>query len=449
MPAIARLLRDLSRRDSAHRQIALNFVLVSFFVFAGKSAGAFKEMAVAWKFGVGSTVDAYAFLFTLLSWPAAVWFGVLSSVLIPMFNRFRQSSPGQLNLFLRELLGLTLLVGAVLCALVGIGLPLALGSGFGGLSTAVRAEAMVMTSGLTLMLPFGLLIGTFSAWTMAEGHHRNTLFEAVPSLVLLAALLTAPAVGNPLVWATVIGFLLHALCLAGGLWRDGKLVCPKLSFQSSAWTDFFRSVGIMVVGQLVMSFTSIVDQLLAAEVSTGGIATLGYASRVLMLLSGMGALAISRSTLPVFTQARHVDPDSAARLAKKWALMFFSFGIVLVPIFWAGAPTLIRLLFERGSFVPADTTAVVAVFRYSLFQLPFYFSSLVLVSILATFQLYRYIALGAVINFSFKLIVGTLAVREMGLNGLVLSTAAMYVLSFAYLSGCFLAFVALPRKTPR
>jgi hypothetical protein len=47
---------------------------------SGKLAGAAKEMAIAWRYGVSDTVDAYVFVFNLATWPVSLWFGVLTVV---------------------------------------------------------------------------------------------------------------------------------------------------------------------------------------------------------------------------------------------------------------------------------------------------------------------------------------------------------------------------------
>ena len=90
-----------------HRAIARGMVVGSLFVFLSKLAGAAKEMAVAWRYGVSEVVDAYLFIFNLLNWPVVVWFSVLSVVFIPLAATIRERSPKDLHRFRSELLGLS------------------------------------------------------------------------------------------------------------------------------------------------------------------------------------------------------------------------------------------------------------------------------------------------------------------------------------------------------
>jgi hypothetical protein len=57
----------------------------------------------------------------------------------------------------------------------------------------------------------------------------------------------------------------------------------------------------MGAGQALMSFTGIIDQFFAANLGAGAISTLSYANRVLGLILSLGAMAISRATLPEFS----------------------------------------------------------------------------------------------------------------------------------------------------
>ena len=190
MPTIIqRIRRHLGNPDSRHRQIASGFLWVSLFVLVGKFAGAAKEMAVAWRYGVSSTVDAYVFVLNLISWPVAVWFGILSVVLLPLFARLRSETPGELPRFRAELFGLTLVIGLVLGFVGWLALPALLRSGWLGFSGPALVHAMDMASGLAIAGSLGAVISFFSACLLASGQHRNTLFEAIPALVLLVVLL--------------------------------------------------------------------------------------------------------------------------------------------------------------------------------------------------------------------------------------------------------------------
>lgn len=433
---VERVRRQLADPQSQNRQIAEGFLWVSLFVFLGKLAGAGKEMAVAWRYGVSATVDAYVFIFNLVSWPVGIWSSILAVVLVPLAARLRNDDPQELPRFRSELFGFTILIGLGLGLLAWFLLPPLLRAGWLGLSGPVLAEAQRMAGGLALLPPLGVAIALFSTWLLAARRHRNTLFEAIPALTLLAFLLSPPGwVPEPLLWGTVAGFALHVAALALPLHRAGELSGPVFSLRSPAWRIFWAGIGVMAVGQAMTSATELVDQFLAARLDPGSLSTLSYANRVLALLMGLGATAVSRATLPVFSTVRAQGGDAVKSLALHWAGLMFALGLLALLVMWIAAPWVVRLLFERGAFTPADTLAVTAILRICLLQMPLFFPALVFVSALAAQQGHAKIALSGALNLIIKLPIALVLVRSFQLQGLVISTAVMYAVSLVLLYG--------------
>jgi putative peptidoglycan lipid II flippase len=108
--------------------------------------------------------------------------------------------------------------------------------------------------------------------------------------------------------------------------------------------------------------------------------------------------------------------------------MFLAGAAVLI-VGWPLAPWVTALLFERGAFTPSDTAAVSRLLQLSLTQLPFYCSSMVLISYLASRGLQRRIAAIGTANFAIKLLALVLLSRHLGIEGVVLSTTVMYGLA--------------------
>jgi putative peptidoglycan lipid II flippase len=111
----------------------------------------------------------------------------------------------------------------------------------------------------------------------------------------------------------------------------------------------------------------------------------------------------------------------------------FILGLFAMAISWWLAPWAIKFLFERGAFTAKNTEAVTEVFRYGLIQLPFYFSCLVLVSLLASRRHHKIIAIGASINLFVKVGANYALAPLMGVNGIITATAIMYMSSFIML----------------
>jgi putative peptidoglycan lipid II flippase len=290
--------------DPRHHASLKGMAWVALFVLAGKIMGAGKEMVVAYRYGTGVDLDAYLFVTSLISLPVGIWGSAVASVLVPLAARLREQGDLELRRFRAEVLGLVLLVAVALWLLCGAIFYLTLESGWSGLSPATAHIALRALPALMLLLPLGILISLHSAWMLAAGRHVNTLLECVPALALAAVVLSFPGGGvAPLIWGSVAGAVCHLICLAIPLSQRGEIQGPLFRRESTQWSWFWKGFGILVAGQAMMSLTVIVDQLFAARLGPGAIATLGYANRVLALILGLAATAVARATLPVFSEA--------------------------------------------------------------------------------------------------------------------------------------------------
>lgn len=416
-----------------HHAIARNMAWVALFVLFASLARAAKEMVIAYRFGISSEVDAYLFVFNLISWPIGVWFSILTVVLIPLAARIKQGASADLPRFRSELLGLTILFGMILTCVSWIGLPWLLHSPWTGLPKTTATIAVKMVPALSWLAFLGAVISLFSAWMLAAGRHANTLLESVPALVILVVLLIFHGYGiGPLVWGTLAGFVFHLASLAVPLARQKETGTPIFTRRSPQWIPFWQGFSIMLAGQVLMSFIGIIDQFFAAHLGTGAIATLSYANRILGLIIGMGALAVSRATLPVFSKAHAQAGEQLHRVATHWVHLMFVLGVFAMIVSWLLAPWGVKLLFERGAFTAQDTIVVARVLRYGLTQLPFYFAGLVFVSYLSSRGLYILLLWSGAIGLCAKLLGNALFIPTYGVAGIALATAFTYATNFIF-----------------
>jgi len=409
-----------------HAAILRGMLTVAAFVFVGKLVSAIKEMAVAYRYGLGAEVDAYQFLYTVISWPIGVWSSVLTAVLVPLAVRLRDQQ-GQLTRFRCELLGFVILAGFALAGLVWLVLHTMFQLGHSGLPPRLATLAEAALPGLILLLPLGMLTALQSAWMLAAGRHLNTLLDCIPTLSIATLVMVLPGGGmRALVWGTVAGSALHLLSLMAPRGRRDGQGAPRLALSSPQWRWFWQGFGIMVGGQALMSLTVVIDQFYAAGLGTGAIAMLGYANRVLSLILGLAAIAVSRATLPIFAQGQAQGGGRLRAVARLWAGILFALGLLAMLVSYSAAPWIVQLLYERGQFGAADTAAVTEVLRYGLPQMPFYFSSMVLVSYALSQRRYHLVFFSALIGCAAKIAGNVLLVPVLGVNGIALGTMLVY-----------------------
>lgn len=407
---------------------------VAFFLLLGKGVGAFKEMAVAYRYGVSDAVDAYQFTMVMANWLPLTLVGALAIVLIPVLVRTRHQDRPLRARFLGELQAWTLCIGVVMAGMLYVAWPWVLdwaGAGLSAQSRRMSADLMFAFAPAALLT---LMTGISAARLRAHERHINTLLDSVPAVVILTWVLLAGSVNTigPLLWGTLLGYAIQSVWLLRLAARaDGMWGRPRLSFTSDQWPDLVKAAGVMLLGQIAMSFVGPIDQYTAANLGSNANATLGYASRLLSLLLGVGAASVGRAALPVLADIHSRGDSARARTtALKWSVLMLLAGTVVTAIGWLLAEWGVALLFQRGEFTAQNTAMVAHVLRWGLLQLPFYFGVLILVQLLASQNRYRIMALIAFANFAVKAMMNYVLAPLMGPAGIMLATSIMYFASW-------------------
>lgn len=429
------LARRFSTLHSDHRRIARGAARVAFFLLLGKFAGAAKEMAVAYRYGVSNATDAYQFTMTMANWLPVTIVGVLAVVLIPVLVRVRYGDRASWARFVGELQGWVMVLGVILAVLTYVLWPYVLDVAGHGLTDEARRMSRELTLAFAPAAFLTLMTGISGARLRAHERHINTLLDSVPALSILACVLLAGAVTDvgPLLWGTLAGYLIQSVWLFWLASRvDGFRGRPRLSWRSERWPELTRAAGVMLIGQVAMSFVGPIDQYTAANLGSNANATLGYAARLLSLVLGIGAASVGRAALPVLADIQgRGDAHHARTMALKWSVLMLLAGALAALAGWLLAPWGVKLLFQRGAFTAQDTQMVAQVLRWGLLQLPFYFGVLVLVQLLASQNRYVIMAGIAVANFLLKAVLNYVLAPEMGTAGIMLATSVMYALSYS------------------
>jgi putative peptidoglycan lipid II flippase len=95
--------------------------------------------------------------------------------------------------------------------------------------------------------------------------------------------------------------------------------------------------------------------------------------------------------------------------------------------------TIIKVIFQRGSFTAGDTNAVSSVQALFAFQIPFYIASIVVVRLISSLRANYVLMWGAGINLIVNVGLNILFIHLMGLKGIALSTSFVYLISFLFL----------------
>lgn len=417
-----------------HRKIFSGLAFVSTFIFIAKICGALKEIAVAARYGTGSAVDAYVYVFNLLAWPLAVWTSTLGIILIPMFVRASRERPAQLVQFEQEFFSLSLITGIALGIMGALAISAIVLLSLSGLQAATASYVLWIAVPLALIIPLGYTSTLFATQLMVSRRHTNSLFEGIPAFCLfLTVLVSHDRSGKSLVIGTVAGFVVQLAALILSEPRFRKMISFSLRFRSPLWREVRSYSFAVILSQLLLSASGVVDQIMVAHVGPDSNAILGYASRLLALFTGLGATAIGRALLPVLSELRSGNEGKESEVAKQWAWILFLIGAVIAGVGWIAAKEAVRIAFERGAFSPLDTAHVADVLRFGFLQLPFYFSGIVIVQLIASRAQYRVFLYANAAALIVKVLLNIVLIPAMGIKGAALATAIMYAASCAAL----------------
>lgn len=419
------------------------FVAASFAAVAGL-ARIVQDAGIAWRYGTGPAVDAYYFVLNLANWPVTMALSLLTLLVAPVEATLVQRNATAYRRWRGELLGRVLLAA-------GLSLPLAAwllhgvaGSSLSGLDAASRSVAAAGVPLIVAAVPLGLLGALLSAWLIAAGRHVVTLLEAVPPLVMSALLLTAP--GVVLFWGTTLGVAVQALAMAAVLHAAAALPRPTLHRATDTAEHhraFARGALVMLAGQLLFTLFPLVDPFFAARQGEGEVAALSYASRLVLGLQGLAGLALQRAGLPLLSKLGAASPAEARRATLRWAAGAGAVGVVMSIAVALLADPAVGLLFERGHFTADNREHVARLLRYGALQLPIYLAGTVVVTALASVRGSTGLALAAGVGLLAKVALSAALVAELGVPGLLVATALMYLVTST------IAWFALSRRLAR
>ena len=386
--------------------------------------GYFREAALAARFGLSTTMDAY---FAAIFIPTIVYMvliaGTLSPVFIPILLQDEAGGePGRLSETFSVVTNFVLLflVGIVLCAMITVHKWLALL--FPGFSPATAATTRNLVYMIFPPVIFVALAGILTS--ALNGFHKFALAAIAPALssitVITAALL---AHGNHAIYvvgfATAIGFVLQFLLLIPATAALGIRYRPHLRLHHPAVAKLIRLGGPLLLYLAVANGCLFLERNLASRLAAGTLSTLTYAMRLFTVPANFLAAPLAIVSYPQFAReavnARHGDLRS--QVSRMFRLVVFLFLPITVWTILNALPVT-RLLYERGQFQFGDSLITSrALMCYGIGILP----NAIAVILLRCFYAVQDTVtplVAEIIDLGFYAIVATVLTRHFGIEGL-------------------------------
>jgi peptidoglycan biosynthesis protein MviN/MurJ (putative lipid II flippase) len=422
------MIKDSPRR---HR-IYSTLIGVGILSAITRGVGAFKDLAVGWRYGATSQVDQYIGIFALATWPAAIWQSILNLVLLPALTQKRKDPERTDDSFIAEIKTAnryaSLLIGTVLSVTVYSALIHT--RVFQPNSTSLIAGALQLTALAWIIAVMSFEVALQNTIVIERNPKLATAAEAIPSIAVLGILLAGgeTKANLPLI-ATAVGLTLQANIY----WKiTGWSRLPlkgRLTFESTHWQRFKKGAVTIVIGQVFASSITIIDQLMAITMPSGSLTLMNYASKISLLVNVIGATAITRTFLPAFAAEEDRNHGAKSNGPWKWLIHAVAAGVASSLTAWAIAVIALPSIVTNGKLTAQQSSEILRLLKYSLAQVPPYFGCMLLVSSLAARGAYKRIAASGAMNLTVKGIILILLFPVRELDKIPQSTAAMYWVS--------------------
>jgi putative peptidoglycan lipid II flippase len=410
---------------------------------ASRLLGFVRDMVIALTFGAGGVTDAFVVAFRIPNMlRRLLGEGALSTAVIPVFTDYAVKRPrGEFARMFRAVLAAALAVLGVttLCGVLAAPLVLRLiAPGFGG-DSAQGALAVLLTR---VMFPYLLLVG-LGALAMGALNTYGRFFASALGPALLnvgiigAVLLLARRLDPPILSLAIgvlVGGVAQLLIQVPGLRSLGLLVRPSLELGHPALGRVARLLLPAAFGLAAVQVTVFVNTLLASLLPTGSISFLYYADRVMEFPLGIFGIALASASLPAMSRAAARGDHAGVGTTLTFALGLSCYVTIPATVGLLALRTpIVRLLFERGEFTPADTAATVqALVGYTLGLVAFSGARIVAQSFYAAQAPAVAVKLG-LWSVAVNVVAALTLMRPLGHTGLALASSIAAWVNFACL----------------
>ena len=349
----------LSQPSAHHRGRTVGIVSILTVVVA--AFGYFREAALAARFGLSTTMDAY---FAAIFVPTIVYMVLIAGTLSPLFIPIllQADESGDRDKLSETFSVVTSFVLLFLIAIVSCAMITAhqwLGLLFPGFSAPTMAVSVRLIYIIFPSVLFVALAGLLTA--VLNGFHKFALAAFAPALssvaVVAAALLARGEKAIDIVGiATAVGFLLQFLLLVPATAYLGIRYRPLLRFKHPAITKLLRVGGPLLLYLVVANGSLFLERNLASRLATGAVSTLTYAMRLFVVPANFLAAPLAIVSYPQFAReaASEGHGDLRSQVSRMFRLVVFLFLPVTVWTIFNALP-ITRLLYERGQFQRGDS----------------------------------------------------------------------------------------------
>ncbi len=431
------MLRAWHSPRTANQHIFRAATTVGAFSVGVKLISTAKELAVASFFGRGDALDAFLIAFMLPAFVVMLVAITLNAALIPTFIQVRtqQGDAAAQRLFSSAMLWSQGLLFAICLALLSSGpwILRCIASGFPSSKLALTVRLFYA------LLPLIILSGIASncgAVLNACGRFALPALTSLmtPALTLLLLMTRARHWGiSVLVVGALCGAAIEAVTIALALRHSGFHLEFRWYGRSPELRQVRSQYAPLIVAGLLSSGVVLVDQSMAAMLEPGSVAALSYGSRIVSVLVSLTSMSLCTAVVPYLSQMVAVrDWEGCQRTLRTYSWMVSCLMLPLAAIMVLFSGTIVRLLYQRGNFTPADTLLVSRVQAMYALQLAFAGLGMLYGRLLVAMKRTDLIMASAALNLGLDIVLNIICMRHFGVAGIALATSLFYFGSYLF-----------------
>jgi len=409
--------------------------------------GVVREQVLAAFFGAGNAMDAYNVAYRIPNLVRDLFAeGAMSSAFVPTFTRHLTSggkaSAWRLgNLVINGLIVIT--AGLVILGIVFAEPLVAL---FASAYREVPGKLELTVFLTRLMLPFLTFVALAAAFMgMLNSLHRFFIPALSPAMYNVATITCAlvlvplmPGMGLPAITAIAIGSLIGGAAQLAVQWpalrREGFRYRPVLDWRDESLRRVLVLMGPGTIGLAATQVNVFVNTVLATGEGTGAVSWLNYAFRLMYLPIGLFGVSIATATLPAVSRhAAHSDEPAARRTIADGLTLMLVLNVPATVGLMVLATPIVRVIFERAAFTPADTAATAAAVRFYALGLVGYSIVRIASPVFYALGQNRTPVMISVATVLANALLNVALVRVMGYQGLALGTSIAALFNAALL----------------
>jgi putative peptidoglycan lipid II flippase len=345
-------------------------------VLLSRVLGLVRDMVLGLRVGAGADADAYNAAFQL---PDLLNYflvgGALSIAFVPLWTstRAREGAAAADRLFSTVLGSLGVAVTLATLAIFVFAEQL-VALQFAWFTPEQRALTVRLTR---IVLPgqiFFVVGGILQAVLMAQG--RFLTQAAAPLVYNLSiiggGLLLAPALGvEGFAWGALAGAVAGPFLLPLLDARGRAPLRPRVAPFDPEFLRYLVVAAPLMMGVTLLTVDEWYDRWFGQVAGAGTIAVLAYARRLMLVPVAVVGQSLATAALPtlsrLWSEGRTEELDALVLRTLKAGI---GLGVLGGAVTWAVSEPLVRLIYERGAFGPADTARVAATLAIYAFAVP-------------------------------------------------------------------------------